>query len=764
MIIMTDYFTKKKFRTRVSKRSLADVLLPLRFAIVLFVLMGSTSRLSAQTYCSPSGAGSTWSILSVSTTGGTTNISNLASGYSTNGYGDFTTMTVSVAAGNSFTMTAVAGALASFTYKWAVWIDYNSDGDFDDLGETAYSYLLSTGINTMVASITVPSGATAGNRRMRVRNLRDYNTDLLVPCGSLPGNETEDYTLVVSSSVPVTCPAPTAPVAGTLTPTSAVLNWTQTGTPPQWQIKYGAPGFNPVTGGTSIFTPSKPYTLSPPLAASTAYEYYVRAVCGPSDTSLWSAVTAFTTTCNAPSVVSKKDSFGCGAGATVVLEATTTAGSSIKWYAALTGGTALATGNSFTTPALPANTTYYIAAANGTCESSPRMPVVASIRPVPVVNLGNDTTICPGVAYVLNATTPNATYAWNIGATTSSITVNAAGSYSVLVTLNGCGGSDAKIITPGLVPVNNLPATLNLCAGDVVNLNAGNTGSTFLWTPGGANTQTINVTAGGNYAVNITSINGCTINSTTNIIERPLPVAALGNDTSICEGDQITLNAGNTGYAYLWNTSASTQTIAVADSGTYTVTVTSPYNCNITDDVHVAFLPAPRVEGFNFIPLFYEELGKVKFFPLNPTNTSSYKWDFGDGSPTTIQMNPLHVYATDGNYNVTLTVYNGCGEYTISLVINVDRVTGMVTLTKDRADVTIYPNPSNNQISIVQKNDAVKMETVMVFNTLGALVYESKVTNSKHHQLSVAGLAAGVYSVRIVTDKGYINRKIVVSK
>lgn len=761
---MTNNFTLPKNTASLSETFLAKVLLPFRFAIVLFILMGTGNRSAAQTYCVPSGAGSTWSILSVSTTGGTTNISNLASGYSTNGYGDFTTMTVTVAAGNNFTITAVAGALTSFTYKWAVWIDYNSDGDFDDLGETAYSYLLSTGINTMVAVITVPSGATAGSKRMRVRNLRDYNTDLLVPCGSLPGNETEDYTLVVTSSVPVTCAAPTVPTATSITPTSAVLNWTQTGTPPQWQIKYGAPGFSPVTGGTSIFTSSKPYTLNPPLTASTAYEYYVRAVCTPGDTSAWSPVTAFTTTCNAASVVSKKDSFGCGTGAAVTLEATTTAGASIKWYAALTGGTALATGNSFTTPALSANTTYYIAAASGTCESSPRLPVVATIRPVPVVNLGNDTTICPGVSYVLNATTPNATYAWNTNATTPTITVNAAGSYSVLVNVNGCGGSDAKIITPGVVPVNNLPATLNLCDGDVATLNAGNIGSGFLWTPGGATTQTINATAGGNYAVNITSVNGCVINSTTNIVLRPLPVAALGNDTSICEGDQITLDAGNAGYAYLWNTNANTQTIAVADSGTYAVTIISPYDCEITDEIHIAYLSSPRVEGFNFIPLFYEELGKVKFFPLNPTDVNSYKWDFGDGSPAATQINPLHVYAADGYYNVSLTVYNGCSEYTIALVINVDKTTGMVTLTKDQADVTVYPNPSNSVLAIDQKNDEVKMETVMVFNVLGALVYEGKVTNSKHHELSVAGFASGVYTVRIITDKGYINRKIIVNK
>jgi hypothetical protein len=567
----------------------------------------------------------------------------------------------------------------------------------------------------------------------------------------------------LSAETVITCAAPSAPTATSITTTTASLNWTQAGTPSQWQIKYGAPGFNPASAGTSIFTATKPYTLNPPLTIATAYDYYVRAVCGPNDTSAWSVVTNFTTACNAPSIVSKKDSFNCGPGI-VNLEASTTAGGSIKWYAALTGGSALATGNTFVTPSITATTTYYIAAAQGTCESSPRQAVVASIRPIPTVNIGNDTSICPGVSYTLNATTTGATYFWSTSATTPSITVNAAGTYGVSVYVNGCGTSDSRTITPGVVPVNNLPAVTNLCSGDIATLNAGNTGCTFLWSPGGATVQIINVTTGGNNSVVIKSVDGCKITSTTNVIIRPLPVAALGNDTSICEGSQITLNAGNASYSHLWNTGATTQTINVSDSGTYTVTVTTPYNCVNTEDKHVAFLPSPRTEGFNFIPLFYEQLGKVKFSPLNPTDVNTYDWDFGDGSAHSTQMNPVHVYTGSGQYIVTLKVFNGCSDFSISQPINVNLTTGIVTLSKDQAEVMIYPNPASSVIIIDNKSADVNMENVMVFNTLGAMVYQHKADSGKQHQLAVGQLASGMYSVRILTDKGFIIRKFEVIK
>lgn len=564
----------------------------------------------------------------------------------------------------------------------------------------------------------------------------------------------------VSYETVITCAAPTSPTAGTITPTSAVLNWSQSGTPPQWQIKYGPAGFNPATAGTAVFTPTKPYTLNPPLTASTSYDYYVRAVCGAGDTSLWSPVTSFTTTCNAPAIVTKTDSFRCGPG-TVDLAATTVSGASIKWYANLTGGTALATGNTYTTPSISTTTTYYIAAASGTCESSPRQAVIATVRPVPSVNIGNDTTICPGVTYTLDATTANATYAWNTGATTATIDVSAAGTYSVLVTVNECGGSDARVITPGIVPVNNLPVTTNLCDGETASLNAGNTGSSFVWTPGGATTQFINVTAGGTYSVAIKSTDGCVINSNTNVIIRPLPVAVLGNDTSICEGDAIVLDAGNAnpGYTYDWNTGANSQTINVSDSGTYTVTVTTPYNCVNTENKHVAFLPSPRVEGFNFVPLFYEELGKVKFSPLNPTSVNTYEWDFGDGSPVSTQTNPLHTYAGSGEFIVTLKVFNNCSEYSISQPINVNLTTGITTLGKDQVAVMLYPNPARNLLTIENKTSQVKMEEVTIFNILGAVVYRHKADNAQQHQLSVSDLSSGIYSVRILTDKGYVTRK-----
>ncbi|PSK88134.1 PKD domain-containing protein [Taibaiella chishuiensis] len=459
-----------------------------------------------------------------------------------------------------------------------------------------------------------------------------------------------------------------------------------------------------------------------------------------------------------PPVPAVNNSSRCGPG-TLTLSSTGVAGASIKWYTAPGGGTAIATGASFTTPYISAGTTYYVTAAIGNCESNPRQPVTASVLQLPPVNLGNDTTICPGVSYILSAAMAGAGYVWNTGAVTSSITVNSADTYSVRLTdANGCDNSDTIIIKPASVPIPNLPAITNLCSGNTAALDAGNPGFSYNWSTG-ATSRILHVTTGGTFAVAIKSQDGCLINSSTDVIIRPLPVVALGNDTNICKGDQITFDAGNPGLNYSWNTGNISQTINVSDSGRYTVTVTTPYGCGNSDSVHVAFIPAPRVQGFNFIPLFYEEMGKVKFLPLNPTNVDHYEWNFGDGSAPSFQTQPIHTYTGNGDYKVTLKVLNDCNDFEVSLWINVS-VTGIENISKSIADVLLYPNPAKEQTVVESKNHDISIERIIVFNTLGKAVYDMSYKPTPKSTISINHLPNGIYTLSIITNRGITVKKL----
>lgn len=66
---------------------------------------------------------------------------------------------------------------------------------------------------------------------------------------------------------------------------------------------------------------------------------------------------------------------------TVTLGATASSGATVHWYTGPSGGTAVATGNSYTTPSLSATTTYYVEAVDGSCISA-RTAIIATVKKV----------------------------------------------------------------------------------------------------------------------------------------------------------------------------------------------------------------------------------------------------------------------------------------------------------------------------------------------------------------------------------------------
>ena len=113
------------------------------------------------------------------------------------------------------------------------------------------------------------------------------------------------------------CPQPMSLASSGVTENSAVLDWANGGTETNWTVKYGPPGFDPLTAGTAVPVTSHPFTLSPPLAPATTYDWYVRADCSVTDTSAWSGPESFTTLLCSPAnqcnyTVDLTDSYGDG--------------------------------------------------------------------------------------------------------------------------------------------------------------------------------------------------------------------------------------------------------------------------------------------------------------------------------------------------------------------------------------------------------------------------------------------------------------------
>ena len=241
-------------------------------------------------YCVPATtSGTSYGITGVSTSGGYTNISNLNSGFTSGGYSNQTVFSVSQSPGEQINYSV---SVPSYT-NLEIWIDLNQNLVFDT-EELVANHAYSSSATTFNGVLDIPEELSIGEYRIRVRSRYYWNTTAN-PCGVVQG-ETEDYTLSVVA--PPTCFPPADLTATGITHNSADLGWTSDGE--QFDIKWGAPGFDVETEGTLEEGFVSGGTLSG-LVSLTTYQFYVRNNCGGGDISDWAGPFGFTTLC-APEV------------------------------------------------------------------------------------------------------------------------------------------------------------------------------------------------------------------------------------------------------------------------------------------------------------------------------------------------------------------------------------------------------------------------------------------------------------------------------
>ncbi|CAN5880459.1 hypothetical protein BH11BAC7_BH11BAC7_14820 [soil metagenome] len=189
---------------------------------------------------------------------------------------------------------------------------------------------------------------------------------------------------------------------------------------------------------------------------------------------------------------------------------------------------------------------YSVVSTIGICSQTDTIDV--TFLPAPVVDLGNDTVICPNQSVSLDAGNPGFTYLWSTGEQTQTIIASGTATYSVLVTTGGCSESDSL----HLRTLNGISIgpDQNLCDFLAVAINAPEIdGATYLWSTGDT-VHSINATEPGIYWVNI--VFGQCILSDTMVVEGGFGAPALYvpnaftpnkdalNDVFYAEGTDIT--------------------------------------------------------------------------------------------------------------------------------------------------------------------------------------------------------------------------------
>ena len=220
------------------------------------------------------------------TTGADMNVSYTATAQPAGSYADETASEIHSYETGSFDVnTEYVGG----TNQVKVWVDFNNDFDFDDLGEELY-FQTSAGTNNPTAgTITIPGGIAVGNYRLRVRSQWNNTPP---SCGNVNYGSTIDYTLVINT--PPSCLQPTLLTATNENGSSVEIGWQDNAGAPSWIIEYGAPGFTPGTG-TEVLAATNPFVVTG-LTDLTDYDFYVRAFCAVGDTSSFAGPISATTT------------------------------------------------------------------------------------------------------------------------------------------------------------------------------------------------------------------------------------------------------------------------------------------------------------------------------------------------------------------------------------------------------------------------------------------------------------------------------------
>ena len=324
----------------------------------------------------------------------------------------------------------------------------------------------------------------------------------------------------------------------------------------------------------------------------------------------------------------------------------------------------------------------------------------------------HDTTFCAGSSITLSTGLSGAyTYLWSNSLTTSAISVNTAGNYSVTVTDAYTCSAVSPIIhlTEDSFPITaSLGPDVTICSGNSIGLISPTplpSGLSYLWA-GGATSSSITITASNNYTLTVTDKNGCSASDIINInVSGTAPIPDF-SFIEACPGQatQFTDASSTPKNNWLWDfgdpssgtndTSTFQNTSHIYNSGgDYNVSLTVGQGIcknTIVKNIHI---PVPPIAAFTVDTACTKS---PYYFTDNSTSTEgniiSWLWNFGNGH-FSHQKDTTYQYTSPGTYTVSLTVSTNSGcTNTISHQITV------LSIASYPATFTLYL-PANGYIT-----------------------------------------------------------------
>lgn len=329
-------------------------------------------------------------------------------------------------------------------------------------------------------------------------------------------------------------------------------------------------------------------------------------------------------------------------------------------------------------------------------------------------SLGNDTLINCNSNFVIQAPAGMSSYAWNTGATESSITVNQAGTYfcygtqqlaNIVVNgdfsqgntgfnssyVPGTGGTYGLLSNEGQYALVSSPIqahtqfancydhTVGTAAGNMMVINGAATANVNIWS------QTVTVTPNTNYQFSVWGMSA--VASNPGQLKFSINGSQLGNvftlpsTTCLWQQFYVTCNSGASTSAVIaitnQNTNPSGNDFAIDDIAFVPV-------CTYYDEIVVTLPPNPVITASDNVTICAGESTDLTASSTFPGLT--YAWTPGPVTGSTVSVSP----AASTIYSVTGVGSNGCVSNAESVTVTV-RPNPVMTIASDIANDTICP-------------------------------------------------------------------------
>ncbi|MFT5911670.1 MAG: hypothetical protein ACI9XO_003200 [Paraglaciecola sp.] len=363
--------------------------------------------------------------------------------------------------------------------------------------------------------------------------------------------------------------------------------------------------------------------------------------------------------------------------------------------------------------------------------------------PAILINISSTPSVCTGntngtATVSANGGTLPYSYQWNTGATTTTISTLAPGTYTVTVTDdNNC----TQMATTTILESVNY--TIDLATADVI-CNGESSGSalvsgwggtppyTYIWNNGSIDPSQTGLSVG-TYMVTVTDAAGCVIVEPVVINEPTVLVASATGTEPGCAGTTGSAMANATGgvppYAYQWNNFQTTQTISNLTLGTYSVTVLDANFCAQTASVAINSSGSnimASVQTMN-VSCFGGNNGTATATGSNGVAPYTYAWSNGGNTQT---ISSLSI----ATYTVTITDGLGCTATNAGTVSQPTQVTINIT---------------DNDVSCFGANDGSATASANG-GTPGYIYAWSNGGNTQ----TISNLSAGTYTITVFDSNG----------